>query len=103
MALTLESVDRRVTALEQGAEREQSLERAVAEIVSESERRVQSEIAGLRHEMSTLRTELRVEIKVETQRLTEEISAAKRDMIDLLNDRFDQVMTAFDRPKNSPA
>ena len=102
MAQTLEDLDRRVTALENAAEREQTIERAVSEIVSESERRVQSEIAELRHEMSTLRTELRVEIKVETQRLTEEVRATKRDMIDLLNDRFDQVMTALDRPKNPP-
>ena len=97
MAPTLEDLDRRVTVLEKAAEREKILERAVAEIVSESERRMLAEMSELRTElrgeMSELRTELRVEI-------TEEIRAAKRDMIDLLNDRFDQVMTALDRPKN---
>ena len=42
MALTLEDLDRRVTALEKGAEREKTIERAVAEIVSESEQRVRA-------------------------------------------------------------
>ena len=45
MALTLEDLDRRVTALEKGAEREKAIERAVAEIVSESEQRVRA-VAG---------------------------------------------------------
>jgi predicted component of type VI protein secretion system len=87
MALTLEDLDRRVTALEKGAEREKAIERAVAEIVSESEQRV-------RREMPLLRTEM----KAESQRLTERASASERRMVDILNDRFDQVMAALDRP-----
>jgi hypothetical protein len=93
MALTLENLDRRVTALEKAAEREQTVERAIAEIVSESEKR-------LRDDVSTLRVELQVsEQRLET-RISEEVRAVRRDMIDLLNDRFDQVMTALDRPKD---
>jgi hypothetical protein len=97
---TLEELDRRVTALEKAAQREQTLERAVAEIVSESERRLLAEV-------STLRTELRVEMKITEQRLetrvSEEVRASERRMVDLLNDRFDAVMTALDRRHNPPA
>jgi predicted component of type VI protein secretion system len=87
MALTLEDLDRRVTALEKGAEREKTIERAVAEIVSESEQRVRAEMS-----------ELRAEMKVETERLAERVSSSERRMVDILNDRFDQVMAALDRP-----
>ncbi|HEY1244461.1 MAG TPA: hypothetical protein VGF29_06465 [Hyphomicrobiaceae bacterium] len=90
MALTLEDLDRRVTALEKGAERGKTIERAVAEIVSESEQRVRADMSGLRAEM-----------KAESQRLTERVSRSERRMVDILNDRFDQLMTALDRP-NKP-
>jgi hypothetical protein len=103
MTATLEDLDRRVTALERAAEREQTLERAVAEVVSESERRVRAEMSKLRGEMSELRTELREEmseLRAETARLANVMSASERRFVDLLNDRFDQVMTALDRPKD---
>jgi hypothetical protein len=87
MALTLEDLDRRVTGLEKGAEREKTIERAVAEIVFESEQRVRAEMS-----------ELRAEMKVETERLAERVSSSERRMVDILNDRFDQVMAALDRP-----
>jgi predicted component of type VI protein secretion system len=90
MALTLEDLDRRVTALEKGAERKKAIERAVAEIVSESEQRVRADISDLRAEM-----------KAESQRLTERVSSSERRTVDILNDRFDQVMAALDRP-NKP-
>lgn len=105
MAVTLEDLDRRVTALEKGAERGTTIERAVAEIVAESEQRVRAELSKLRGEMSDLRTEmkaemsdLRAEMKGESQRLTERVSSSERRMVDILNDRFDQVMAALDRP-----
>jgi hypothetical protein len=108
MALTLEDLDRRVTALEKGAERESTVERAVAEIVSESEQRVRAEMSKLRADMSDFRTdmsadmsELRTEMKAESERLTERVSRSERRMVDILNDRFDQVMAALDRP-NKP-
>jgi hypothetical protein len=119
MALTLEDLDSRVTALEKGAEREKTIERAVAEIVSESEQRVRAEMsklradmsdlsAGMKADMSGLRaemkadmSELRAEMKAESQRLTERVSGSERRMVDILNDRFDQVMAALDRP-NKP-
>jgi hypothetical protein len=93
MALTLEDLDRRVTALEKGAEREGAIVRAVAEIVSESEQRVRAEMSVLRADMSDLRAEM--------QGLTEQVTRSERRMIDILNDRFDQVMAALDRP-NKP-
>jgi multidrug resistance efflux pump len=105
MALTLEDLDRRVTGLEKGAEREKTIERAVAEIVSESEQRVRAEMSvseqRVRAEMSELRaemSELRAEVKTETERLAERVSSSERRMVDILNDRFDQVMAALDRP-----
>jgi polyhydroxyalkanoate synthesis regulator phasin len=79
MVLTLEDLDRRVTVLEKGAEREKTIVRAVAEIVSESEQRMRAEM----------------------KRLTERVSRSERRMVDILNDRFDQVMSALDRP-NKP-
>jgi predicted nucleic acid-binding Zn-ribbon protein len=94
MAPTLEDLDRRVTALEEGAERENTIERAVAEIVSESEQRVRAEMSNLRADMS----DLRAEMKAESQHLTERVSHSERRMVDILNDRFDQVMAALDRP-----
>jgi replicative DNA helicase len=90
MALTLEDLDRRVTALEKEAERKKAIERAVAEIVSESEQRVRADISDLRAEM-----------KAESQRLTERVSSSERRTVDILNDRFDQVMAGLDRP-NKP-
>ncbi|HEY7549554.1 MAG TPA: hypothetical protein VH913_08560 [Hyphomicrobiaceae bacterium] len=105
MALTLEDLDRRVTGLEKGAEREKTIERAVAEIVSESEQRVRAEMSvseqRVRAEMSELRaemSELRAEVKTETERLAQRVSSSERRMVDILNDRFDQVMAALDRP-----
>jgi hypothetical protein len=87
MALTLEDLDRRVTALEKAAEREKAIERAVAEIVSESEQRVRADMSDLRVEMKDLRAEMRAE----SQRLTERVSSS----------RFDRVMAALER-RNKP-
>jgi hypothetical protein len=84
MAITLEHLDRRVTALEKGAEREKTIERAVAEIVSESEQRI------------------RAEMKTERQRLTVQVSSSERRMAEILNERFDAVMVALDRLQSPP-
>ncbi len=131
MAVTVEDLDRRVTALERAAETEKNIVRAVSEVVAESERRMRAEMSGLekglraemsglraemsglekglRAEMSGLRAEmsglekgLRAEMKAEAQRLTDRISASERRMIDTLNDRFDAVMVAIDRRHNPP-
>jgi hypothetical protein len=101
MALTLEDLDRRVTALERGAERETAIERAVAEIVSESEQRVRAEMSKLRANMSELRVEMKADMSRLRESLTERVSRSERRMADILNDRFDQVMAALDRP-NKP-
>jgi hypothetical protein len=69
---TLEDLERRIIVLERAAERDQSVERAVAEIVAESEKR-----------------------------LTDKVTASERRMVDILNERFDAVMAALDR-KNDP-
>jgi hypothetical protein len=105
MALTLEDLNRRVTALEKGSEREGTIERAVAEIVSESEQRVRAEMSKMRGEMSVLRvdmSELRGEMKAGTHAFTERVSNSERRFVDLLNDRFDQVMVALDRLQTPP-
>jgi hypothetical protein len=65
---SLNDLDRRVTALERAAKRDQSVERATAEIVAASEKR-----------------------------LTDKVSASERRMVDILNERFDAVMAALDR------
>jgi predicted nuclease of restriction endonuclease-like RecB superfamily len=101
MALTLEDLDRRVTALEKGAEREKTIERAVAEIVSESEQRVRAEMSKLWANMSELRVEMKADMSRLRESLTERVSRSERRMADILNDRFDQVMAALDRP-NKP-
>jgi hypothetical protein len=67
---TLEDLERRVIALERAAERDRSVERAVAEIVAESEKR-----------------------------LSDRVAASERRMIDVLNERFDAMMTAIDRQR----
>jgi hypothetical protein len=73
MDLTLENLDRRVTALEKAAETEKNIVRAVSEIVSESE-----------------------------ERTRDRISAVERRFVELLNERFDAVMVAIDRRYNPP-
>jgi hypothetical protein len=62
--------------------------------MSVSEQRVRAEMSELRAEMS----ELRAEVKTETERLAQRVSSSERRMVDILNDRFDQVMAALDRP-----
>jgi hypothetical protein len=76
---TLEDLERRVIALERAAERDRSVERAVAEIVVESERRMTDRLNAVE------------------QRLTVRVEASERRMVDILNERFDAVMTAIDR------
>jgi chromosome segregation ATPase len=98
MATTLDELERRVAALERAAEREKAMERAVAEIVSDSERRLGTEMQSMRAEISGLRAE----VKAETQRLDERIGASERRVVDTLNDRFDQVMAALDKLANPP-
>ena len=98
MALTLEDLDRRVTALEKGAEREKTIERAVAEIVSESEQRLETRIKE-----SELRMGARItEIELRIDRLDDRIGATERRFVDLLNERFDAVMVALDRLQSPP-
>ncbi|MFZ1105818.1 MAG: hypothetical protein WAN86_23665 [Hyphomicrobiaceae bacterium] len=98
MALTLEDLDRRVTALEKGAEREKTIERAVAEIVSESEQRLETRIKE-----SELRMGARItEIELRIDRLDDRIGATERRFVDLLNERFDAVMVALDRLQSAP-
>jgi hypothetical protein len=68
MTTTLEDLERRVIALERAAERDRSVERAAAEIVAESERRLIAKVA-----------------------------ASEQRIVDILNERFDAVMVALDR------
>jgi hypothetical protein len=90
---SLEDLDRRVTALERAAERDRSVERAVAEIVAESERRTMGEMGEMKREMKRL-TE---HVAAAEQRMAKRAEAAERRMVDILNERFDAVMTAIDR------
>lgn len=83
---SLEDLDRRVTALERAAERDRSVERAAAEIVAASERRLTDKIDRLTDH-----------IDAAEQRTTKRIEAAERRMVDILNERFDAVMVAIDR------
>jgi hypothetical protein len=78
---SLEDLERRVTALEREAERDRSVERAVAEIVTESERRMTDRLNAVE------------------QRLTGRVESSERRMVDILNERFDAVMDALDRPR----
>jgi hypothetical protein len=98
MALTLEDLDRRVTALEKGAEREKTIECAVSEIVSESEQRLETRIKE-----SELRMGARItEIELRIDRLDDRLGATGRRFVDLLNERFDAVMVALDRLQSPP-
>ncbi|HEX6000228.1 MAG TPA: hypothetical protein VFZ16_12685 [Hyphomicrobiaceae bacterium] len=102
MALTLEDLDRRVTVLEKGAEREKSIERAVAEIVSESEQRLETKIKESELRMGAKLVELERRLDDRIDRLDDRIGAAEARFIDLLNERFDAVMVALDRYQNPP-
>jgi hypothetical protein len=62
-------------------------------------------MSDLRGEMSVLRvdmSELRGEMKAGTHAFTERVSNSERRFVDLLNDRFDQVMVALDRLQTPP-
>ncbi len=87
MALTLEGLDRRVTALEKAAETEKNIVRAVSEIVSESEKRVRAQMSDM---------------KADIGRLADRIGATERRSTDLLNERFDAILVAIDRLHNPP-
>jgi hypothetical protein len=91
MTTTIEDLDRRVSALEAAAETEKNIIRAVSEIVSEAEHRTKVDI-----------TQLRIEMKVETQRLDDRIGGVEKRFTDLLNDRFDKLMEKLDGLHNPP-
>lgn len=80
MTMTLEDHERRITALEKAAETEKNIVRAVSEIVADSEQRIKAEI----------------------KRLDNRISTTEGRVIDVLNERFDAVMTALDKLHNPP-
>jgi hypothetical protein len=96
MAATLEDHERRIAALEltQSAKSENAIKRieekvdalhhVAAEMIAESEQRIRAEMRG------------------ETRRLDDRISASERRIVDTLNDRFDAVMAAFDRIASPP-
>jgi hypothetical protein len=90
---SLEDLERRVIALERATERDRSVERAVAEIVAESEKRLADRMAA---------SELRMDAKFTAleKRLDDRVTGAERRMVDVLNERFDAVMTALDRPRS---
>jgi len=94
MALTLEDLDRRVTALEKAAETEKNIVRAVSEIVSESGRRVRAQMSDMKADMSGM--------KADMKGLADRISATEQRFTDLLNERFDAVMAAIDRLHKPP-
>jgi hypothetical protein len=84
---SLEDHERRIAALEGAAERDRSVERAVAE----SERRTTGEIKRLREDVNAAE-----------QRMAQRAEAAERRMVDVLNERFDAVMAALDRLSQRP-
>jgi hypothetical protein len=83
MAATVEDLDRRVTALElaQSARGENALARLEGKV--EALHRVTAEM-----------------IAESEQRLSDRINSTEGRFVDLLNERFDAVMAALDRPKN---
>jgi hypothetical protein len=121
MALTLEDLDRRVTALElaestrnMAARSENAIvrleqkvdafPRALAEMIAESERRMGERIeARIAESEDRLREAVGRSVHASEQRMRTEIvdriGASERRMIDVLNDRFDAVMAALDRPQ----
>jgi hypothetical protein len=113
MTLTLEDLDCRVTVLEKGADREKTIERAVAEIVSESEQRLEAKvaaseqrleanIAASEQRMGARITEVELRLGERIDRLDDRIGATERRFVDLLNERFDAVMVALDRLQSPP-
>jgi hypothetical protein len=100
---SLEDLERRVSALERGAERDRSVERAVAVIVAESEVRLNIKIDGVEKKLTEKidGLEKRVSDRIEAveQRMTARVESSERRMVDILNERFDAVMDALDRPK----
>jgi hypothetical protein len=102
MALTLEDLNRRVAALEKGAEREKTIERAIAEIISESEQRLETRIKKSELRMGARMTAVELRLGEAEQRLDDRIGATGKRFVDLLNERFDAVMVALDRLSSPP-
>jgi hypothetical protein len=96
MAPTLEDLDRRVTALElaQSAKGENAIARLEQKV--DAIPRVTAEL------IAELRAEMRAEMNAIEQRLSDRIGTTERRFTDLLNERFDAVMTALDRRHNPP-
>lgn len=93
MTASLEDHERRIAALERAAERDRNVERAVAEIVAVSEKRVTDKMKALEQRMGR-------RMEATEQRLTNRVDAAERRMVDVVNERFDKVMEALDSLSN---
>jgi hypothetical protein len=112
MALTLEDLDRRVTALEQAesarsenavARLEQKVDafpRVMAEVITESERRTVGKIAECEER---LREAISISVHASEQRMREVITtvvgAAERRTASLMNDFEQRILVALDRLK----
>jgi hypothetical protein len=84
MAVTLEDLDRRVTALEKAGETEKNIVRAVSEIVAESETRMGKRITE------------------SEERMKDWVSASERRTVGAMNDFEQRIMAALDRLQNPP-
>jgi hypothetical protein len=110
MSPTLEDLDRRVTALElaQSArgdnaiawveQKVDALHRVIAELIAETEQRLEAKIAASEQRLGGRIT--KIELRID--RLDDRIGAAEKRFVDVLNERFDAVMVALDRVHNPP-
>jgi hypothetical protein len=102
MALTLEDHERRIAALELA-------QSATGDAFTRLDRKVDrltARVDALHHVTAELIAESdQANAKLigeSEQRLTDRIGATERRFTDLLNERFDAVMVALDRPTNPP-
>jgi hypothetical protein len=120
MASTLEDIDRRVAALELAPSRTgdalarlerkvdgvttqvDALHRVTAEMIEESEQRLEAKIVESEQRMGARVTAVELHLGERIDRIDARIGATETRFVDLLNERFDAVMVALDRFQNPP-
>jgi hypothetical protein len=86
----LARLDRKVDALDHKVD-------AMHRVIAESEQRLRTQIST---SIDVSEKRMREAISAIEKRMREAINATERRFVDLLNDRFDQVMAALDRPRS---
>jgi lipopolysaccharide biosynthesis regulator YciM len=104
--MTIEDLDRRLTAVEKAVQTEKNIIDAVSKIVAESATRTEKRFAQVEKRIAEAETNLTAVVEKRLteaeQRLGDVVSSAARLMAESVNAKFDEVMVALDKLANPP-